>query len=85
MTWIELKSLLAEQSIHVIEPSDLSETERTWLDRQFMSQYLPILTPIGLDPSHPFPKLLNKSLNFIIELEGADAFGRESGIAIVQD
>ncbi len=45
---------------------------------------MPVLTPIGLDPSHPFPRVLNKSLNFIVELEGRDAFGRNSGIAIVQ-
>ena len=45
---------------------------------------MPILTPIGLDPSHPFPRVLNKSLNFAVELEGKDAFGRNSGVAIVQ-
>lgn len=67
--WIELKSLLAEQSIHVIEPSDLSETERTWLDRQFMSQYLPILTPIAVDPSHPFPFIQNGGITIGIELK----------------
>ena len=45
---------------------------------------MPVLSPVGLDPAHPFPKVLNKSLNFIITLEGKDAFGRNSGIAIVQ-
>ena len=45
---------------------------------------MPVLTPIGLDPSHPFPRVLNKSLNFAVELEGKDAFGRSSGAAIVQ-
>jgi polyphosphate kinase len=45
---------------------------------------MPVLTPIGLDPAHPFPRVLNKSLNFAVELEGKDAFGRNSGIAIVQ-
>jgi polyphosphate kinase len=45
---------------------------------------MPVLTPIGLDPSHPFPRVLNKSLNFAVELEGTDAFGRNSGAAIVQ-
>jgi polyphosphate kinase len=43
-----------------------------------------VLTPIGLDPAHPFPRVLNKSLNFAVELEGRDAFGRSSGAAIVQ-
>jgi polyphosphate kinase len=45
---------------------------------------MPVITPIGLDPSHPFPRVLNKSLNFAVELEGRDAFGRSSGAAIVQ-
>ena len=45
---------------------------------------MPVLTPIGLDISHPFPRVLNKSLNFAVELEGKDAFGRNSGVAIVQ-
>jgi polyphosphate kinase len=45
---------------------------------------MPLLTPLGLDPAHPFPRLLNKSLNFVVELEGKDAFGRRSGYAIVQ-
>ena len=49
-----------------------------------MREVMPVLTPIGLDPAHPFPRVLNKSLNFAVELEGKDAFGRNSGIAIVQ-
>jgi polyphosphate kinase len=49
-----------------------------------MREVMPVLTPIGLDPAHPFPRVLNKSLNFAVELEGRDAFGRNSGAAIVQ-
>ena len=45
---------------------------------------MPVLTPVGLDPSHPFPRVLNKSLNFAVELSGRDAFGRNSGAAVVQ-
>ena len=44
----------------------------------------PLLTPIGLDPAHPFPQVVNKSLNFVVELSGTDAFGRETAIAIVK-
>jgi polyphosphate kinase len=55
------------------------------VDTQFFQrEMVPVLTPIGLDPSHPFPRVLNKSLNFAVELEGKDAFGRSSKIAIVQ-
>ena len=50
----------------------------------FVHEMMPLLTPIGLDPSHPFPRVLNKSLNFVVQLDGRDAFGRNSGIAIVQ-
>ncbi len=61
-----------------------STAQRHWVRDYFMREMLPVLTPIGLDPAHPFPKVLNKSLNFALELEGRDAFGRNSGIAIVQ-
>ena len=55
-----------------------------WARRYFEEQILPVLTPIGLDPAHPFPRVLNKSLNIVVELEGIDAFGRPAGLAIVQ-
>ena len=56
---------------------------KTWVRRFFRDEIAPIITPIGLDPTHPFPLLVNKSLNFIVELEGVDAFGRDSGLAII--
>jgi polyphosphate kinase len=61
-----------------------TEAQRGWIHRYFHEQVMPVLTPIGLDPAHPFPRVLNKSLNFAVELEGRDAFGRDSGAAIVQ-
>ena len=75
---------LAEQDIHFLRRGTWTAEQRQWIRDYFFREVLPVLTPIGLDPSHPFPKLLNKSLNFAIELEGRDAFGRNSGIAIVQ-
>ncbi|OHC28591.1 MAG: RNA degradosome polyphosphate kinase [Pseudomonadales bacterium RIFCSPLOWO2_12_59_9] len=56
---------------------------KAWVRRYFRDEIAPIITPIGLDPTHPFPLLVNKSLNFIVELEGVDAFGRDSGLAII--
>lgn len=56
---------------------------KAWVHQYFRDEIAPIITPIGLDPTHPFPLLVNKSLNFIVELEGVDAFGRDSGMAIV--
>ena len=55
-----------------------------WLKNMFQNEILPVLSPIGLDPAHPFPRLLNKSLNFIVSLSGKDAFGREARLAVVQ-
>lgn len=61
-----------------------TDAQGAWIEGYFEREVSPVLTPIGLDPAHPFPKVLNKSLNFAIELEGRDAFGRDSGAAIVQ-
>jgi polyphosphate kinase len=55
-----------------------------WLRHYFETELLPVLSPIGLDPAHPFPRLLNKSLNFIVSLSGKDAFGRAARMAVVQ-
>lgn len=67
--WKELKSALAAESIFVVEPADLTDPEREWLDRQFITQYLPILTPIAVDPSHPFPFIQNGGITVGIELK----------------
>lgn len=75
---------LAEEGIRFLRRSKWNEAQREWIRQYFIHEMVPVLTPIGLDPSHPFPKVLNKSLNFAVELEGKDAFGRSSNAAIVQ-
>src|SRR3546814_3137032 len=55
-----------------------------WLHTYFQNELMPVLSPLGLDPAHPFPRILNKSLNFIVQLSGKDAFGRNTGFAVVQ-
>ena len=75
---------LATEGIRFFRRADWSEVQRQWIGDYFFREVMPVLTPIGLDPSHPFPRVLNKSLNFAVELEGKDAFGRSSGAAIVQ-
>ncbi len=88
----EQYSLLNEQILPALEAegirfmrrSEWNDAQRAWIADFFERQVLPVLTPIGLDPAHPFPRLLNKSLNFAVELDGRDAFGRSSGTAIVQ-
>ncbi|ABI57214.1 polyphosphate kinase 1 [Alkalilimnicola ehrlichii MLHE-1] len=80
----ELIPALAEEDIRFIRRADWTDAQTEWLRRFFEDELLPVLSPLGLDPAHPFPKVLNKSLNFIVSLEGKDAFGRNSGFAIVQ-
>lgn len=75
---------LAEQDIRFLRRTHWNDTQRDWIRAYFFRELMPILTPMGLDPAHPFPRVLNKSLNFAVELEGKDAFGRNSGVAIVQ-
>ncbi len=75
---------LAQQGINCIRRGDWTPAQEAWLRNHFEQTVLPVLSPIGLDPSHPFPRILNKSLNFIVELTGKDAFGRNSGMAILQ-
>ena len=75
---------LAAEGIVVLRRHAWSDAQREWTRRFFTEQVLPLLTPIALDPSHPFPTLLNKILTFAVRLEGQDAFGRDAGIAVVQ-
>jgi polyphosphate kinase len=75
---------LKQENINFIRRNDWTETQQKWLQTYFNDQLLPILSPVGLDSAHPFPRILNKSLNFIISLTGKDAFGRNSGRAILQ-
>jgi len=75
---------LADEGIRFLKRSEWNVKQAQWVKRYFYRELLPVLSPIGLDPSHPFPRILNKSLNFLVSLEGTDAFGRNSVIAIVQ-
>lgn len=75
---------LAHENIQFIRRGDWTPKQFKWLENYFNEELLPILTPVGLDSAHPFPRILNKSLNFIISLTGKDAFGRNSGRAVLQ-
>ena len=80
----EVIPALAECGIHFLRRTQWNETQATWIRDYFVRELMPVLTPVGLDPSHPFPRVFNKSLNFAVELSGRDAFGRNSGAAVVQ-
>ena len=76
--------VLEQEGIHFLRRERWDKKQSRWLKRYFNHELEPILTPIGLDPAHPFPRLLNKNLTFIVTLAGKDAFGRSSGMAILQ-
>ncbi len=75
---------LAHEGVRFLRRTQWNVAQSQWVKAYFFREVMPVLTPIGLDPAHPFPRVLNKSLNFAVELEGKDAFGRHSGTAIVQ-
>ena len=75
---------LEEEGIRFLARDTWNEAVAQWVKRYFNDQVLPVLTPIGLDPAHPFPRVLTKSLNFIVSLSGKDAFGRLVDTAVVQ-
>jgi polyphosphate kinase len=80
----DLIPALEKKGIRFVRRTQWNDQAEAWLLDFFSHELLPVLSPLGLDPAHPFPRILNKSLNFVVSLEGKDAFGRSSGAAIVQ-
>lgn len=75
---------LRKEKIYILDSSEWNTSQQGWAYNYFMHELKPVLTPIGIDPSHPFPRVPNKNLHFAVELEGKDQFGRDSKIAIVE-
>ncbi|HEX4151154.1 MAG TPA: polyphosphate kinase 1 [Steroidobacteraceae bacterium] len=75
---------LAKNGVVFVSPESWTEAQATWLEEFFHREVEPVLSPLALDPARPFPKVLNKSLNFAVVVEGEDGFGRNSGLAVVQ-
>ncbi len=85
VTWRdELGPQLAEQGIRFLTREHWTKRQRGWLQGYFENEVLPVLSPLGLDPAHPFPRILNKTLNIAVVLKGRDAFGREGHMALVR-
>lgn len=80
----ELTPELDAKGVRFVRRNEWTEAQRTWLEHYAMAELFPVLSPLALDPSHPFPRIINKSLNFIVELKGKDAFGRNCKQAVVQ-
>ena len=74
---------LEAKGIRFIRRGEWNKAQEAWLRKYFKESLQPVLSPLGLDPAHPFPRILNKSLNFMVSLTGKDAFGRNSGLAMI--
>ena len=80
----ELRPALWSEGIRLLQREHWTPEQTEWLRAHFRDEIMPVLSPLALDPAHPFPKILNKSLNVVVLLEGRDAFGREGHMAIVR-
>ena len=80
----ELFPQLADAGVRFVHSNDWSDEQHEWLEEYFTEQVVPVLTPLTFDPARPFPRILNKSLNFIVRLHGKDAFGRRRHRGMVQ-
>ncbi len=84
-TWKqELAPALAHEGVRFLTRKHWTDLQKRWLLGYFRNEILPVLSPLGLDPAHPFPRILNKSLNIVVLLDGHDAFGREGHLALVR-
>jgi polyphosphate kinase len=83
--WNEtLRPELAANGVRILSRESWNAKQKRWLKTYFDEDILPVLSPLGLDPAHPFPRILNKSLNIVVVLQGKDAFGRAGNMAIVR-
>ncbi|WP_147651776.1 polyphosphate kinase 1 [Vulcaniibacterium gelatinicum] len=80
----ELRPQLTAAGVRILPRDAWNARQTRWLRQYFCDEILPVLSPLGLDPAHPFPKILNKSLNIVVVLKGRDAFGRAGHLAIVR-
>ncbi len=80
----EIQPALAAAGITILQPGRWTQAQLEFLRGYFNDQVEPVLSPLALDPAHPFPRIQNKSLNFIVRLSGTDAFGRRGNLVVLQ-
>ena len=80
----DLLPALERKGYRILSHGERNAEQRQWVRNYFHREVQPLLVPVSLDPAHPFPQVANKSLNFIVQLSGKDAFGRSNEIAIVK-
>jgi polyphosphate kinase len=83
VTWLSLRRQLDEAGICVIEPSDLEPSDRTWLEDRFMAEVFPVLTPLAIDPAHPFPFVANRGFGLALELERVNDSVRLQALTLI--
>jgi polyphosphate kinase len=69
VTWMGLRRQIDEEGLAVVEPADLEPGDRFWLETRFMAEVFPVLTPLAIDPAHPFPFIANRGFGLVLELE----------------
>ncbi|MGA1729149.1 MAG: polyphosphate kinase 1 [Steroidobacteraceae bacterium] len=79
-----IRPALINEGLGLAAADNTTPPVQAWMSAYFEREVEPVLTPLALDPSRPFPRIQNKSLNFIVRLAGSDAFGRETSLAVVQ-
>jgi polyphosphate kinase len=83
VVWSQLTQLLSDAGISVIGPVDLSDDERTWLEERFMTEIFPVLTPLAIDPAHPFPFIANLGLGVALQLRRRSDGNRMEALLLI--
>jgi polyphosphate kinase len=83
VTWLALRRLLAEAGVAVVDPDGLQPNDRAWLETQFMADVFPVLTPLAIDPAHPFPFIANRGFGLVLELERVSDGERLQAVTLI--
>lgn len=80
----DLLPALEAEGIRLLRRSEWTPAQQAWIADYFAQQVAPLLSPVALDPAHPFPSIINKALCFVVALDGKDAYGRSASVAVLQ-